>query len=93
MLSTRLGKIIESVLIVIFIIVIGVLMRSFYDNYNSLAKLKEEEMELGKLIDKENKGIGHLKSQINLQNSTIEQKARELYMMQKDNETIIIFKK
>ncbi|AHF97129.1 FtsB family cell division protein [Desulfurella multipotens] len=90
---TRLGKIFENVLIVIFIIVIGVLIKSFYDNYTNLKTLQQTKEQLNKEISKEKKDVQHLKENVNSTNSTIEQKARSQYYMQKDNETVIIFKK
>lgn len=90
---TRLGKILENVLIVIFIIIIGVLIKSFYDNYSSLSNLNQVKGKLNEKITKEKKEIKHLNESANVTNSTIEQKARSRYYMQKDNETVIIFKK
>lgn len=90
---TRLGKILENLLVVIFIIVIGVLIKSFYDNYSNLNNLNQTKEKMGKEIIKEKKEIDHLKKSVNITNSTIEEKARGQYYMQKDNETIIIFKK
>ncbi|MGC8501976.1 septum formation initiator family protein [Desulfurella sp.] len=90
---TRLGKILENVLIVIFIIIIGVLIKSFYDNYSSLSNLNQFKGKLHEKIDKEKKEINHLKESANVTNSTIEKKTRGQYYMQKDNETVIIFKK
>jgi|YelNatPaOPRAMG01_1025707.scaffolds.fasta_scaffold04202_6 cell division protein DivIC len=90
---TRLGKILENLLIVIFIIVIGVLIKSFYDNYSNLNNLHQTKEKMDKELIKEKKEINHLKKSVNVTNSTIEEKARSQYYMQKDNETIIIFKK
>jgi cell division protein DivIC len=90
---TRLGKILENLLIVIFIIVIGVLIKSFYDNYSNLNNLHQTKEKIDKEVVKEKKEINHLKKSVNVTNSTIEEKARSQYYMQKDNETIIIFKK
>jgi|GEM_PF-2797085 cell division protein FtsB len=90
---TRLGKILENLLIVIFIIVIGVLIKSFYDNYSNLNNLHKTKEKMDKELIKEKKEINHLKKSVNVTNSTIEEKARSQYYMQKDNETIIIFKK
>lgn len=90
---TQLGKILENVLIVIFIIVIGVLIKSFYDNYAGLSKLNKTKGDLEKKINKEKELIKNLKVQGNQTNSSIERKARSKYYMQKGNETIIIFKK
>ncbi|WP_086032970.1 septum formation initiator family protein [Desulfurella amilsii] len=90
---TRLGKILENLLIVIFIIVIGVLIKSFYDNYSNLNNLHQTKGKMDKEVVKEKKEINHLKKSVNVTNSTIEDKARSQYYMQKDNETVIIFKK
>jgi cell division protein DivIC len=90
---TRLGKVLENLLIVIFIIVIGVLIKSFYDNYSNLNNLHQTKEKMDKEVVKEKKEINHLKKSVNVTNSTIEEKARSQYYMQKDNETIIIFKK
>ncbi len=93
MRSTRVGKIFENLLIVIFIIVIGVLIKSFYDNYTNLKTLNQTKEKLDKEIFKEKKEIDHLKENLNASNSTMEQKARSQYYMLKDNESVIIFKK
>ncbi|HHS48899.1 MAG TPA: hypothetical protein ENM99_03445 [Desulfurella acetivorans] len=90
---TRLGKVLENLLIVIFIIVIGVLIKSFYDNYSNLNNLHQTKEKMDKEVAKEKKEINHLKKSVNVTNSTIEEKARSQYYMLKDNETIIIFKK
>jgi len=90
---TQVGKILENILIVIFIIVIGVLAKSFYDNYRNYLELSQMREKVDKEIVKENNEIKKLKKNIDTTNSTIEQKARSQYYMLRDNETVIIFKK